>query len=44
MKATILQATGIAFVAVGVGLWFVPAGIVVAGVGMVLFGLALERN
>ena len=44
MKATILQATGITFVAVGVGLWFVPAGIVVAGVGMVLFGLALERN
>lgn len=44
MKATVLQATGIAFVAIGVGLWFIPAGIVVAGVGMVLFGLALERS
>jgi hypothetical protein len=44
LNATILQATGIAVVALGVGLWFIPAGVVVAGVGMVLFGLALERK
>jgi hypothetical protein len=31
-------------VAVGVALVFVPAGIVVAGVGLVLFGMALERD
>ena len=36
--------TGIALVSVGVGLWFLPAGIIVAGVGLVLFGLALERG
>lgn len=31
-------------IALGVGLAYPPAGVVVAGVGMVLFGLALERS
>lgn len=44
MLATVLQAVGVAVVSVGVGLWFAPAGVVVAGVGCVLFGLALERK
>lgn len=44
MFATILQASGIAVVALGVGLWFPPAGIVVLGVGAVLFGIAMERG
>ena len=42
--ATILQITGFSFVALGVGIIFVPAGIIVAGIGLVLFGLAMERN
>lgn len=44
MLATVLQAVGIAVVSLGVGLWFPPAGVVVAGIGIVLFGLALERK
>jgi hypothetical protein len=44
MKATILQASGIALVSIGVGLWFFPAGVIVAGLGCVLFGLAMERK
>jgi hypothetical protein len=44
LKATILQAAGVAVVALGVGLWFAPAGVIAAGVGLVLFGLALERK
>lgn len=44
MLATILQATGITVIAFGVGLWFLPAGIVVLGAGAVLFGIAMERG
>lgn len=44
MVATILQVTGISLVSLGVGLVFPPAGVIVAGVGMVLFGLAFERG
>lgn len=44
MLANVLQIAGIAAIAVGAGLIFVPAGIVAAGVGAVLFGLALERD
>ena len=44
MVATILQITGIAIVAVGAGLAWLPAGFIVAGLGCVLFGLALERS
>lgn len=44
MLANVLQIAGIAAIAVGAGLIFVPAGIVAAGIGAVLFGLALERD
>jgi hypothetical protein len=44
MFATILQASGVALVALGVAFIFPPAGLIVAGVGAVLFGLALERG
>lgn len=44
MTATVLQAIGIATIAVGFGFWLLPVGIIVAGIGMVLFGLALERS
>lgn len=42
--ALISQVAGSAAIAVGVGLVFVPAGVVVAGVFAVLFGIALERR
>lgn len=40
--STILQLAGLAVLAVGAGLIFIPAGICVAGVGLVLIGMALE--
>lgn len=42
--ATVLQAVGVALVALGIGLWFPPAGIAVLGAGAILFGLAMERG
>lgn len=44
MIATILQACGVAVFALGLSLIWLPLGIVAAGVGMVLFGLAIERS
>ena len=44
MVATILQVTGITLVSLGIGLIFPPAGVIMAGVGAVLFGLAIERG
>jgi hypothetical protein len=44
MVANVLQVGGLIAVAVGAGLVFVPAGLIVAGVGAILFGLALERE
>lgn len=44
MVANVLQIGGIVAIAVGAGLVFVPAGLMAAGVGAVLFGLALERG
>jgi hypothetical protein len=44
MLATVIQVLGITLVSVGVGIAYPPAGIVVAGVGLLLFGLALERS
>jgi hypothetical protein len=44
MLANILQVFGLVAVAVGAGLVYIPAGVMVAGVGSVLFGLALERE
>lgn len=44
MLANTLQISGLTAVAVGAGLIFPPAGIILAGVGAILFGLALERE
>lgn len=44
MIATILQGLGATVVSVGLGLWLPPVGIVVAGVFLILFGVALERK
>lgn len=44
MLANTLQIGGLIAVAVGAGLIFIPAGIILAGVGAILFGLALERE
>jgi hypothetical protein len=44
MIATILQGLGAAVVSVGLGLWLPPVGIVVAGMFLVVFGVALERK
>lgn len=44
MLPLILQVTGLTVVSVAVGLVYFPAGLFVAGVGVLLFGLALERS
>lgn len=44
MLATSLQIAGVSLVAIGLGLFWLPAGVIAAGVGCVLFGLALERK
>lgn len=44
MKASIVQAVGLLLCALGAGLIFVPAGVVVAGLATVGWGLAMERN
>lgn len=41
---TITQVIGATLVSVGIGIMFIPAGIIVAGVFAILFGLALERR
>lgn len=44
MVATILQVVGVTAIAVGAGLFYLPLGIVLAGVGCILFGVAMERS
>ena len=44
MTANVFQIAGIAAVALGAGLVFMPAGVIVAGLGLVLFGVAMERE
>ena len=44
MVATILQVVGVTAIAVGAGLFYLPLGVVLAGVGCVLFGVAMERS
>jgi len=41
---TSVQIGGLTAVAVGAGLIFPPAGVIVAGLGLVLFGVAMERG
>jgi hypothetical protein len=42
--ATSLQVAGAAAVTLGVGLIYIPAGLIVGGILLVLFGLAAERK
>jgi hypothetical protein len=44
MIATIIQAFGILLLAVGAFMFMPAAGVVVAGVGVLAFGLAMERG
>ena len=44
MVATLTQALGLIAIALGVGFVYPPAGLIVAGIGLTLFGLALERS
>jgi hypothetical protein len=44
MIANALQIAGIAAIALGAALVFVPAGVIVAGVGLVLLGIVMERE
>jgi hypothetical protein len=44
MTATILQALGILTIAAGAGLLFPPAGVIILGVGLLAFGIAVERG
>ena len=44
MIANALQVAGIAAIALGAALVFIPAGVIVAGLGLVLFGIVMERE
>jgi hypothetical protein len=44
MIATIIQAFGILLLAVGAFMFMPAAGVVVAGIGVLAFGLAMERG
>lgn len=44
MIATLFQIIGIVTVAIGFGLMYPPVGVIVLGLGVLLFGLALERS
>lgn len=44
MSAIVLQVLGVAAIAVGAGLIFIPAGLIVAGLACVAFGVSLERD
>lgn len=44
MLATVLQIAGAALITLGIGVLFVPAGLIAGGIFAVLFGLALERR
>ena len=43
MTATVLQVLGVAAIVVGGFLIWVPAGFILAGFGLLAFGLAVER-
>jgi hypothetical protein len=44
MISSIIQATGIIIVAVGIGFIYPPAGLIALGIGTLLFGLALGMD
>ena len=41
---TALQVAGALAISLGVGLIFIPAGIIIGGVFSILFGIAIERR
>ena len=43
LTATVLQILGVASIVVGGFLVWIPAGFILAGVGLLAFGLAIER-
>jgi hypothetical protein len=42
--SSIIQAVGLLTLSIGIGLIYIPAGITVLGISLVLTGLALERG
>jgi hypothetical protein len=44
MISSIIQATGIIIVALGIGFIYPPAGLIALGIGTLLFGLALGMD
>jgi hypothetical protein len=44
MLSTVLQIVGMVVVAAGLALMYPPAGVAALGAGLLLFGLALERD
>jgi hypothetical protein len=44
MIATTLQATGVVVISLGAAFIFPPAGLVLLGIGMLVFGIAIERG
>lgn len=44
VMATSLQVAGATAITIGVGLIYIPAGLIVGGIFLVLFGLAAERK
>lgn len=44
MLATVLQVVGAVAVTIGVALIYLPAGLIVGGVLITVFGLAIERG
>jgi hypothetical protein len=44
MTATILQAVGILAISLGAGFIFPPAGLILLGAGLLIFGIAIERS
>ncbi len=44
MLATLVQVLGLITISAGIGWIFPPAGVVALGVGIILFGIAMERG
>jgi hypothetical protein len=44
MTATILQAAGILTISLGAAFIYPPAGLVLLGAGLLVFGIAIERS
>ena len=42
--ATLLEAAGLLMVAIGAGVAYLAAGFIIAGIGLVAFGIATERG